>query len=330
MEEYKKYPVKKDSLSISIALASYDLSIEGCEGNEVIIETDDKETADKRLTISMEGKELRITENSGISFGRYEGELVLRLPLKKQYSGGCKVASGDVEIKNVFYNGIIKSASGDIAIESLKGDIEIGTTSGDIELNDIEGNANVHSMSGDIEINDGTIHSLDIATTSGDISFCGKLLLEKDCFIKSVSGDIELDISNAENLLIESKTLSGDIEIEGDYSVSKEDKNGYKHLSLITVSGDINVELGDDCKNVYATTVKARDSFHRAGHGIFDRMIHNGVHRTIDEAVKRAPRGVEIVENEEPSRTEHISRILKMLEDGKVNAEQARELIDAL
>ncbi|MDD2890091.1 MAG: DUF4097 family beta strand repeat-containing protein [bacterium] len=329
MEEYKKYTVKKDALTISVALASYDLSIEGCKGDEVIIETDDKETADKRLTISMEGKELKITENPGISC-MCEGELVLRLPLKKQYSGECKIASGDMGIKNVSYNGILKSASGDIAVESLKGNVEINTASGDIELNGIEGNANIHSISGDVEINDGDMHSLDIATTSGDISFYGNLLLKKDSIIKTVSGDIELDISNAENLLIESQTLSGDIEIEGDYSVSKENKNDCARLSLVTVSGDISTELGDGCKNIYVFTVKTRDSFRMAEHGIFDKMVHNGVHRTICEVVKRAPRGVEVVENEEPSRTEHISQILKMLEDGKVNAEQARELIDAL
>lgn len=334
MEEYKKYSIKKDELELSINLMGYDLIIEDCEGKDILIEVDDEEEIDKRLSIEMEDEKLKIAENTKTSFSGYSGgEIILKLPSMKKYSGEIKSMSGDIEINKISYSGGVYSTSGDIEITSLKGntDLKATTTSGDINLEELEGKLNVRSMSGDIDINDAVLSSFDGNTVSGDLSCSGKFLIKEDSSIKTVSGDLELVIDAAENLLIKSATVSGEVDIDGDYeSTEKGEPKDLKTLTIKTVSGDVGVEIDESCKNVYAESSKAAKDFGIHISRMFDKKMHNDIHRTVAAVVKRVPRGVEVIDKSDSGNQEHISRILKMLEDGKINAGEARDLIDAL
>lgn len=57
------------------------------------------------------------------------------------------------------------------------------------------------------------------------------------------------------------KTVSGDVDITGPHTREwKEEMKAYKRLELKSVSGSINVKLGEDAKNVYVESSKlARD-----------------------------------------------------------------------
>lgn len=309
MEEHKRYPIKWDELKLYITLAGSDLSIRECEGVDAIIEVEDKGKVD----IKFEANELSIKERAG-----NVGELVLNLPIGKRYSGKCATASGDIELKNILYSGTISSSSGDIKAKGLEGNIEIHSTSGDVDVEDVK----LAGLSG--------------STVSGDFILSGRLALEDDAIIKTVSGDIELELQSSERLAIYSELMSGEVEMEGPYTLEwAESMRNYKTLTLKSVSGSINVKLSEDCKDVYIESRKLAKAF---GIGIaskiFDKAIHKTVHKVVDEilnkVVPRMPRGVEITGSKVSSKQEGISQILKMLEQGDVTAEEARKLIDSL
>lgn len=317
MEEYKRYSIEKDSLRLDISLASYDLSIKGHEGNELVIETDDTKKADKRLNIEFGEEEIEIREERDWKKTK-GGKLALKLPKDKKYSGKCNSASGDIEIGDIFYKGKVSSASGNIALHSLKDktEIEVKTASGDIETKNIEGKIETKSASGNIVLKDVILSELHAKTVSGDFEFSGKLSLEKNGSVKTVSGDIRLDIESGDNLCIYLKTM-GDTNIKEQHREWKGEMKDWRRLMLKSLSGNIDVKSKEDLKNIYIESTKVMKS-------IKMKVLSKG----LEEFLSRIPRGVKV--KEDSSKEEHVSRILNMLESGKINAKEAKELIDSL
>jgi DUF4097 and DUF4098 domain-containing protein YvlB len=321
MEEYKRYTAEQDELKLYVKLARYDLSVEECEGSDVIVEVDDLERADKALDVRFEENALKIVRKSGASNIRNGGEIVLKMPVGKKCSGECKSASGDIEMAGISFSGSIDTASGDIELSSLKDgtDLDLKSASGDVSVREINGRIGAHSVSGNIEVEDSSLSGLISRTVSGDFTFSGKLLLGENAIVKTVSGDISIDCREAENLGIGVKTMSGEIEIDGSYSSewNEEAEKGSK-LSLKTVSGEISVDVGENAKNVcvQSKSAKGARAFKMFGTADFKEMFSH------------MPRGVKVGQGE--SRGDQVSRILKMLEQEKVTAGEATELIDAL
>lgn len=317
MEEYKRYSMEKDSLRLNISLASYDLSIKGHEGNELVIETDDTKKADKRLNIEFGGEEIGIREERDWKKTK-SGKLALKLPKDKKYSGKCNSASGDIEVGGIFYKGKVSSASGNIELDSLKDktEIEVKTASGDIETKHIDGKIETKSVSGNIVLKDVILNELQAKTVSGDFEFSGKLSLEKNGSVKTVSGDIRLDIESGNNLCIYLKTM-GDTNIKEQHQEWKDEMKDWKRLMLKSLSGNIDVKSKDDLKNIYIESTK-----------VMKNIKMKVISRGLEEFLSRIPRGVKV--KEDSSKEEHVSRILNMLESGKINAKEAKELIDSL
>ena len=317
MEEYKRHPIKKNRLSLDISLASYDLSIKGCEGNELVIETDDKEKADKRLNIEFEEEEIRISEDRDWKRTK-GGKLALKLPKDKNYSGKCSSASGNIDVENISYEGKISSASGNIELDTLKNKtyMVIKTASGNIEIKKIEGSLKIKSVSGNTRLEDVNLNKLQAKTVSGDFELSGKLSLEEDGSVKTVSGDIKLDIESENNLCIYLKTMGG-VDIKGHHPEWKDEMKDWRSLVLKSLSGDVNTKLNEDLNNIYIESTK-----------IMKDLKMHGFFTGLDKFLSRIPRGVKVAEGS--SKEEHISRILNMLEKDKISAEEAKELIDSL
>jgi DUF4097 and DUF4098 domain-containing protein YvlB len=321
MEEYKKYPLKEDGLKLYVKLVSYDLSIEECEGSDVVVEVDDLERANKALDVRFEENVLTVEQKTGVSNIRSGGDIVMRMPAGKRCSGECKSASGDIEIAGISFSGSVDTASGDIGLSSLKdrADLRLKSASGDISIREMDGKIGAHSVSGNVEVEDSSLSGLTSRTVSGDFTFSGKLLLGENAVVKTVSGDVSIDCREAENLGVSVKTMSGEIEVDGSYSSewNEEAEKGSK-LSLKTVSGEISVDIGENAKNVcvQSKSAKGLGAFKMFGTADFKEMFSH------------MPKGVRVGQGE--SREEQVSRILKMLEQEKVTAGEATELIDAL
>jgi len=163
-------------------------------------------------------------------------------------NGQCfvKTVSGEINCKDMNNGLSLKTVSGDISTKCCSGDlINVKTVSGDIELSDISArmitfdtlsgdidykgnteNINCTTKSGDIHMDAQNLHAFKADSVSGDVSLILTSCSGLNCVLKTVSGDIDLDLSipyhYSRNLLSfgdEScassiKTISGDITIK--------------------------------------------------------------------------------------------------------------------
>jgi DUF4097 and DUF4098 domain-containing protein YvlB len=134
------------------------------------------------------------------------------------------------------------SASGELSFESVGGRVTISTASGDVELGDVAGAASVQTASGDVRVHrlgaDGKVRS-----ASGDVELC--LVERGDVSVSTTSGDVLVYVAKGVGTWLDLTTFSG----ETNCSLPAEDgSSGTADLRLTcqTMSGDINVHLGDD------------------------------------------------------------------------------------
>jgi len=110
----------------------------------------------------------------------------------------AKTTSGDMVLANITAQKLTGvSTSGELLLSGCLGlEMLLENTSGDIELSNCDGNdITMTTVSGDIE---GTLVSAKIFeshTTSGDISLPRSEAVNSRCSVKTVSGDVEIDIA---------------------------------------------------------------------------------------------------------------------------------------
>lgn len=159
-------------------------------------------------------------EMQDIKFNLSSGDIKIENELKANEIDLVTI-SGDIQIKNISSEKVrIESTSGDIEVGEITGDTELKTVSGEISVRKLYGNMDLETTSGDIEINEFMIYgNSKVNSISGDINI--KFAETSDCVIntKTVSGDV--DLPNGRNVLgtgnennIDIETVSGDIELE--------------------------------------------------------------------------------------------------------------------
>lgn len=176
-------------------------------------------------------------EYINISFGASpEAEMLIYLPEREYDSLYVKAISGDIFIGSglEFADAEILNTSGDVSMMSRANTLNLETVSGDISLQSLSGNSlKINTTSGEIELSDISLYELAAATTSGDIEL-SSVICDCEMMLESVSGDIELDYSDAGSLNI--KTVSGSI--DGELMTDK-------YFITDTVSGDVVVPTSD-------------------------------------------------------------------------------------
>lgn len=146
------------------------------------------------------------------------GDILLKDNLKTN-NMTLKTVSGEIDTNNIDTKELlITSTSGDITLEKIETkNSKIKTISGSIEIESITGKIKANTVSGDVDINNLLVtNNSSITTTSGDIDI--KIDETSTCIIntKTVSGDVD-SINNTgkdSNLVLELKTTSGDISID--------------------------------------------------------------------------------------------------------------------
>ena len=202
----------------------------------------------------------RLVSNIQLNFGD-ENKVRVQVPASVRLEQvKVETTSGDVGVNGVTTDALeVSSRSGDLTVE-LPGNrmlrhVELRTTSGDAEARLSAKEAQMHSMSGDLRFA-GAARTLDISSTSGDVT----VKLEADtcekCSVRSVSGDVEC--TGAARVMSAGST-SGDIElntaseevsfasVSGDVDVvSRHD--GLRSVEGHTVSGDVTIRLPESVK----------------------------------------------------------------------------------
>lgn len=261
-EEFSADEINK----FSFDLISADLDVMYSSDEKIRLEIYDSEENKVNVTNSNKGLEVKFDKFRGLCFGicNINRKAKLYLPEELVANINAVSASGDIFVDDFLnLSGYIKTTSGDIEIIRMK-ELDVKSTSGEIVvMNSIDTDASTssgdmilknvfnlkfESTSGDIEISNvnnvtgrtisGEIDikklndSVDIKTTSGDIEM-EYVLLNKNSFISTVSGEVEVRLVKAIN--VDVSTISGEKEI---YNF---DRNSDITLKISTTSGDIEV-----------------------------------------------------------------------------------------
>lgn len=154
--------------------------------------------------------------------------------------GGLKVVSvgGDIDLEDIHYKLILKTVSGDVDVEKSSGYADMHSVNGDLNLAGDFSVAKIHSMSGDVEIEVNTLKTLDVSTVSGNASMTGVVPADAEFNLKSVSGNIELEVGEELDAKCYFSTrFGGTIVNKFNSDVVKEDGAFKKSLSFIAGAG---------------------------------------------------------------------------------------------
>lgn len=219
---------------IEFTLSRSDISVEGYDGSEVIIENTDYEAPPERA------QGLRPlygggTDNTGIGLSVEEEGGVLKVVQAAASDGNFVVRvphNVRVMIQEVNWGG------GDIEISNHRGEIEIQAKNGDINLQNITGPVIAHSTSGDVDIVFSEVsgeNPTSVSLVSGYIDVTLPASTASDLYLSSISGEIftDMDISLKGSSEDKMMRLGGGRNIEGSLN------GGGVEMSFKTVSGDI-------------------------------------------------------------------------------------------
>lgn len=171
-----------------------------------------------------------IPRHSGV-FSSGHGETRLRVQVPKDSELDVSAVSANVRSAGVLGTQRLKSVSGDVTAEIGPADIEaksvsgsvklrgkgqpaklhVSTVSGDFELKHAAGDLEATTVSGEITADLDGARSVRLRSTSGDITFEGRLLRGADFDAQSVSGDLKVRAASEDGFEFEAASVSGDI-----------------------------------------------------------------------------------------------------------------------
>jgi len=278
------------------------------EGVELSFSELRKNTAEELFSISFQDELLFVKERtwkkasmSPTFFGNStNNDLVLKIPIGTQLRGSIATVSGDIRAAALSGNLKIKTISGQMEfgrIESRK--LKLQNIGGNLKIDTLVGAINAKVISGKCLIKNGRISRFSIGSVSGDITVDADFDLDRESAIHTVSGDTALNIrSYTGDYGVQISTLSGETAIKGDYP--KEKVEIKKRMPFLK-------------NHPFKTVMPGLKNFVSS----FTNMADND--------------GVEVNSaTESDDNNPHIQRILQMLSDGKINAEEAEKLINAL
>lgn len=160
----------------------------------------------------------------------------------------AQTVSGEVSIEGVRGPLEVQSVSGDVHVDDIQGPMRLKSVSGDVECRRYVGHLEGNTVSGDVTIAAAALRSSLLHTVSGDVSIEGRLDPRKEHRFKSISGDVDLALSDPD-ATIEYKTASGDVECELPARIARRARKEYSvvlgsgqaRVAVKTVSGDLTI-----------------------------------------------------------------------------------------
>jgi hypothetical protein len=234
--------------AIEFSLANSEITIEGYNGNEVVIENTGYEPPPERADglralygtgIDNTGIGLSVEEENGVlkvvQTSSSDGEFIVKVPNKVRIL---------IEEANFF-------GGGDISISNHNGEIEIQSKTGDIKLENITGPVIASSTSGDVNIvfsEVSTSTPTSVSLLSGYIDVTLPASTQADFRLSSMSGEIytnlDIDIKGGKegmNLLSPGRSIEGTL------------NGGGVKMSFKTMSGDIYLRKSEGAAAVSET-----------------------------------------------------------------------------
>jgi putative adhesin len=228
--------------------------------------------ARKRVSAGSEDRAKRLLQNLEVRMEKRGDELLVEPHLYEQERGWLDLFRGkrfrvDFDITVPAECAVdAQTVSGELSVEGVHGPLEVQTVSGDVRLEDVQGPLRLKSVSGDVDCRryvghlEGNTVSGDVTmvatrlrssqlhTVSGDVEIEGNLDARKEHHFKTISGDVELALSDAD-VTIDYRTASGDVECELPARIVRSGRKEYSvvigggqgRVGVKTVSGDLTV-----------------------------------------------------------------------------------------
>lgn len=141
---------------------------------------------------------------------RSSGDTVLELRLPARARLEVETVSADLVATGVGGAVKVNTVSGDVAMAVASPELSVQTVSGDVRLQAPSAKAaRLNSVSGDLAL-DGLSGQLALETVSGNVELGGSGRF-RDLQLKSVSGDLRLDVALEPGARVSGQTLSGEI-----------------------------------------------------------------------------------------------------------------------
>ena len=198
----------------SIRVRHGDIHLRGIDGDTMVISERHGRDLEHLFDIDLADGSASLGELLGNK--RHGGSPDVEIDLPRRATVVVETSSGDLEVDELTGDQRYRTASGDLRFRGVQGRLSIDVHSGDIDITTVgEADVNLKTLSGDVELRAGTLRSLNVNSTSGDLKAAGRLAGPGPFSIESVSGDVLL--APAGDLRIELHTVSGDLtsDVEG-------------------------------------------------------------------------------------------------------------------
>lgn len=208
----------------------------------------------ERMRYLVDGDKLTIrfnTRRNWFSFGRMKNKkLTIEVPQDLQLKKlDVDSVSAELDIAGVTAKDLdFENVSGSYHLKDVKGTrLKLETVSGRIQGENITvDTASVSSMSGSVKLQ-GSIRYLDGSSVSGKMSLApGNVISEIDA--ETVSGDIDLYLSQDTGFHVDYDTVSGDFNAQFDMKHNKGKAtylDGVAEINMETVSGDMTIHKAE-------------------------------------------------------------------------------------
>ncbi len=120
--------------------------------------------------------------------------------------------SADIEVRDAGGRLDVESLSGDVSVQNVAGETSIHTVSGDVELTGARADVEIETVSGDLDLRDVIARQIRTHTTSGDLSFIGRIIEGGRYEFNTHSGEIRLLLPGDVGAQLSISTFSGGIE----------------------------------------------------------------------------------------------------------------------
>lgn len=216
----QEYRTPVSAQKIRLVVHNCEISVEGYDGNELVVNARDYEAPPKRAE-GLRPLYSSGTDNSGLGLSVSEAgdELTIMKVGRSDANYEFKVPKGiALIVEEVNYSG------DDMVFRNLSGDLEIRTTSSDVMLEGVTGPIVANSVSGDITVVFSEVNQ------------------QKPCSITVVSGDADITLPAQTPANLKLASVSGEVYTNFDISLKGGDEEkGMKRLGMgRPIEGTIN------------------------------------------------------------------------------------------
>jgi DUF4097 and DUF4098 domain-containing protein YvlB len=124
----------------------------------------------------------------------------------------ASTVSGDVEIDVGSKSVEARSVSGDVNVRAPASVTRVESVSGDVTVHGVKGEVRGETVSGSVEVRGTTTRRVEVKSVSGDLEMDIELAIDAEVEAETMSGDVRLHVPKLPDVDIDLETYSGEIE----------------------------------------------------------------------------------------------------------------------